>query len=266
MHIAVSAPSMTVLDQPPPASSRDFPAEWYDCASASHFWMEWRFRVILGQLQELRLDPLVVLRGLDVGCGHGAFQRQLEGATEWMVDGCDLNPDGIALNQGHRGSSFLYNIFEFDPALREKYDLIFMLDVIEHVPNPIEFVKAAKFYLKNGGHIVLNVPAIPALFSDYDRVAGHLRRYTERSLDSEITATGLNVQRLAYWGLSLVPLLALRKLVVPFSKRENVIKHGFSPPSRWADWLLRSMMGVELTLSKRTPYGTSLLAIARRES
>jgi 2-polyprenyl-3-methyl-5-hydroxy-6-metoxy-1,4-benzoquinol methylase len=248
-----------------PSSSRDFPVEWYDCASENHFWMQWRLKIILGHLRALQISPEARLLGLDIGCGHGAFQRQLDSLTQWIVDGCDLNPNAIALNRGHRGQSFLYNLFDARPDLKGKYDLVFLLDVIEHVPDPVEFIRAARYYLKAGGHLVVNVPAVPALSSKYDTVAGHLRRYTRSTLHADITAAGLAVEQLAYWGLSLVPLLAARKLLLGMTDSDDVIKRGFEPPGAWADRLLRSIMSMELTLAKRTAYGSSLLAIARVE-
>ena len=142
----------------------------------------------------------------------------------------------------------------------------FLLDVIEHVQNPVEFVEVASFYLKRDGYPIINVPAVQTLYSNYDVVAGHLRRYDKRRLNRDIKDAGMRATVLTYWGMSLVPLLALRKLLLAFSKREDVIRTGFSPPGRWADKLLRLMMHTELAVAARVPYGTSLLAIAQRGS
>ena len=204
--------------------------------------------------------------GFDIGCAHGAFQRQLTAVTSWTIDGCDLNEKAISLNRGHHGRSHLYNIFDADPNLASKYDLVFLLDVIEHIEQPIDFLDAAQFYLKPSGYLVVNVPAVPGLYSKYDTVAGHVRRYTKSSLHAEISAAGLHVEKSAYWGMSLLPLLVLRKAVLAFTKPEKVIRRGFTPPGALTDKLLRLAMSAELAIAKDVPYGTSLLALARKGS
>lgn len=255
---------MSTVSPLQPSSSRDFPAEWYDSAPETHFWMEWRRNVILRHLERLHLDIRAPLNGFDIGCGHGAFQRQLTSVTSWTIDGCDLNENAISLNRGHHGRAYLYNIFDSDPNLKNKYDLVFLLDVIEHIEKPIDFLNAAQFYLKPSGYLVVNVPAIPSLYSKYDTVAGHVRRYTRSSLQAEIAAAGLDVEKSVYWGMSLVPLLLLRKAVVASTKPEDVIKRGFTPPGLLTDKFLRLAMSTELAIAKDVPYGTSLLALARK--
>ena len=64
----------------------------------------------------------------------------------------------------------------------EHYDAVFLLDVIEHIPDDTAFLIAALQHLRRGGLIIVNVPASMLFFSDYDRVAGHVRRYTPGSL------------------------------------------------------------------------------------
>ena len=244
-------------------SSRDFPAVWYDSAPEDHFWMTWRLRVILEHLRRLNFEDRVEVKAFDIGCGHGAFQRQMHAVSSWTIDGCDLNGNAISLNRGHNGGSLLYNIFELRKDLQHKYDVVFLLDVIEHIQNSVEFLSAARFYMKRGGYMIINVPAIPVLYSKYDVAAGHVRRYTKRSLSSELSAAGLTIETLTYWGLSLVILAALRKAALVFTKPQAVIRRGFVPPNIIADKILRRVMSAELAMARDVPYGASLLAIVR---
>ena len=151
-----------VLKENEDASSRDFPEQWYDAASEDHFWMEWRARVLSEHLLRVGLDPMAALSAFDIGCGHGAVQRQLTRSTAWIVDGCDLNDRAISRNTGHRGFTLRYNIFDKSPDLRERYDIVFLLDVIEHVKDPVAFLNAAAYYLKPTGVVVINVPSVPS--------------------------------------------------------------------------------------------------------
>jgi 2-polyprenyl-3-methyl-5-hydroxy-6-metoxy-1,4-benzoquinol methylase len=240
-----------------------FPIEWYESAPEDHFWMTWRLNVILRHLRRLKIDGNADLKGFDVGCGRGAFQRQMHSARPWTIDGCDLNDNAISLNRGHDGNSFVYDIFLRRQDLKARYDLVFLLDVIEHVAEPIEFISAAKFYMKQHGHMIINVPAIPSFYSGYDVAVGHIRRYTRDSLSAEIVAAGLVAEEITYWGFSLIPLLFLRKAVSILTKPEVMIKRGMVPPGRLIDKLIRLVMSAELAITDEVPYGASLLAIAR---
>jgi hypothetical protein len=120
--------------------------------------------------------------------------------------------------------------------------------------------------MKEHGYMIINVPAIPALYSKYDVAVGHIRRYTKDSLTSEISAAGLVIETIAYWGLSLVALLFLRKVASLFTKPETVIKRGMVPPTVLVDKLLRLVMSAEFAMTKDLPYGASLLAVAREPS
>lgn len=254
---------MSASDPLQTPSSRDFPVQWYDSAPETHFWMTWRLNVILRHLRRLKIDGRAALKGFDIGCGHGAFQRQLQSTDSWAIDGCDLNEKAISLNCGHNGNALLYDIFDLREDLKGKYDCVFLLDVIEHVPQPIEFLATARFYVKQDGHIIINVPAIPTLYSKYDVAVGHIRRYTKDSLSSEIEAAGLVVETIAYWGLSLVALLFMRKIASFFIKPEAVIRRGMVPPTVLVDKVLRLVMSAEVAMTKDLPYGASLLAVAR---
>ena len=110
---------------------------------------------------------------------------------------------------------------------------------------------------------MINVPSVPSLASAYDKAVGHLRRYTKTSLRQDVSDAGLKTIKIAYWGMSLLPLLALRKLLISFTRPEKLIARGFNPPGMLADKILRMAMTAELAVSHDVPWGTSLLAVAR---
>ena len=109
----------------------------------------------------------------------------------------------------------------------------------------------------------MNVPALPFLFGEYDRAAGHLRRYSPRTLRRELSGAGVEIRDVRFWGLSLVPLLAARRALV---RRGSVIRAGFRPPGTIAHGLLKAMMRCETMALARPPVGSSLLLCARRSS
>ena len=66
----------------------------------------------------------------------------------------------------------------------QAYDLVLLMDVIEHVDDDTAFLKTSLAHLKPGGIVVINVPAHMAFYSKYDEVAGHKRRYSTADLRS----------------------------------------------------------------------------------
>jgi hypothetical protein len=109
----------------------------------------------------------------------------------------------------------------------------------------------------------VNVPALPSLFGDYDREAGHLRRYVPSTLRAEFSALDLEVLDVRFWGLSLVPLLLARRVLVRRG-RGSPIRAGFQPPAAIVHRLLKTLMRCETAVLRRPPRGSSLLLCARR--
>lgn len=248
------------LSQPADVSMAD---EWFGIASTDHFWMEWRFRFIRRSLERAGLLKRNG-RYLEIGCGHGQFLKQCdEHLPDIAVDGCDLNLYALKKIENARGDVFVYNIFEMPESMHLKYEGIFLLDVIEHIDDDAAFLRKALEHAKPGGIVVINVPALSALFSKYDTVAGHKRRYTRKRLVSLFEQCGLEPVYISYWGFSLLPIALLRKIYLLFVPERKVIAKGFRPGFPWVNSLLKLLMRVELALVRSPILGTSVVAVGK---
>jgi hypothetical protein len=143
------------------------------------------------------------------------------------------------------------------------YDAVFLLDVIEHIQDDTSFLVAASRHLRPGGLLVVNVPASTLLFSDYDRAAGHVRRYTQGSLALLLERCGVETHAIQPWGLLMVPLLFARKALLRGGKTADAIRAGFVPPNAIWRLLLHAMKNIETGLPFTMPFGTSILAWGR---
>jgi SAM-dependent methyltransferase len=94
---------------------------------------------------------------LDVGCGPGLFLGLAQQAG-FEVAGVELNPQ-LALRAGEHtnGAEIIISDFMKVPADR-RFDVISMLDLIEHLPDPLAALRHARQMLKPDGHIVLYTP------------------------------------------------------------------------------------------------------------
>ncbi len=145
------------------------------------------------------------------------------------------------------------------------YDVLILFDVVEHIEHTRPFLEAVLFHLKPGGIVLVNVPAMMTLFSVYDKVAGHYRRYDTQMLAAEFTPFDATVVDQVYWGFTMVPLLLLRKMMLRGETDEDqTIRTGFVPPSPAAHRVLKTVMKAEATLLRRPPFGSSLMAAIRK--
>jgi SAM-dependent methyltransferase len=226
--------------------------------------MQWRLAVALRLVETSGLALDRPLRALDIGGGAGRFRDQLERATRWRVDMTDLNLPALRMARPARGRTLYYDVTQADRLLLGAYDAAFLFDVIEHVERPGPLLGAALEHLRPGGHLFLNVPALQPLDSAYDVAQGHIRRYSKRTSAVELSSLPCRPEGVFYWGFGLVPLLALRTLLVGRTSGPKAYRTGFQPPSPLAKQALKALMKAELALLARPPLGTSAMAAARR--
>jgi len=87
-------------------------------------------------------------------------------------------------------------------SLREKFDSIFLLNVIEHLKDDVAAVANCRYMLKPGGHLILLAPAWRFLFCGLDKNLGHYRRYNVHSLGHLLAENKLSVIEKKYFNLA----------------------------------------------------------------
>lgn len=197
--------AVSYLSPSMPVSMGDW---WFDVASVQHFWIRRRFDVMNRMAGSLIRSSSCTA---EIGCGNGLLQREIEDCYGQAVTGFDLNEIALQKNVSRISQVYCYDIHQRNPELRGRFDLVVLFDVLEHIENESEFLQAVRFHLASSGTLLLNVPAHEKLYSDYDRAAGHVRRYSASQLAEVAERNGFAVRACTYWGLPLLPLLLLRK-------------------------------------------------------
>lgn len=127
---------------------------------------------------------------IDIGCGSGAFLASFSGKIDgWNLFGQDLTENHL---------SHLKSIYNFQKLytcdiqeITKKFDLVSMVHVLEHIPNPVSALKTAKKLLKPNGAILIQVPNCRITPLDL-LVADHASHFTIRDFKQMLAHAGLN--------------------------------------------------------------------------
>lgn len=90
-------------------------------------------------------------------------------------------------------------------SLREKFDTIFSLNVVEHIEDDHLAIRNARYLLKKGGNLIILVPAFNFLYNQLDKTLGHYRRYSRQTLENIFIQNQLRILHSQYFNLAGIP-------------------------------------------------------------
>ena len=248
----VQARDITYLSPSAPVNMGDW---WFDVATRDHFWIRRRVEVMKRMADSLIRGSREIA---EIGCGNGLLQKSIEDHYQRSVVGFDLNEVALRKNVSSISPLYCYDIFEKRAEFSARFDLLILFDVLEHIEDESRFLQCVRSHLSESGTLLVNVPAIQWLFSDYDRAAGHVRRYSLNQLTRVAQQNGYEIQSVTYWGLPLLPLLLVRK---PLRLKSSNASVGFDAGSSLMNDLLAGLSRFE-----RIPQhflGTSVMAVLK---
>jgi 2-polyprenyl-3-methyl-5-hydroxy-6-metoxy-1,4-benzoquinol methylase len=223
-------------------------------AAPRHPWEAARARIVVELIRRL---PSAPRSALDVGCGDGYVASELDaevGFKRMVAQDIHLT-DGELAMASRQGSQVEF-VRSLDDLGSERFELLLLLDVLEHVKDDRTFLsELVANRLDVGGHVVITVPAFQALFSQHDRDLLHERRYKRSGIGEVARAAGLDVIDSGYIFASLIPPRALalaRERWMPSRSRS-------STPGV-AGWRFGSAVTAPLTLTLWLDARSMLLA------
>jgi SAM-dependent methyltransferase len=220
----------------------------------------------LGFLVRREIPPSVgaVPSVLDFGAGMGVTSDLLR--THGIGVSCLEPDDEFRSDLADRG----YPVFKDVSDIEESsYDLIYLLNVLEHIEDDALMVKRLNAILKPGGRLLVYVPAFQFLYSSRDRKVGHYCRYRRGRLRSLAQAAGMEINRLEYCDpLGFFAAIAYRlrdhgdgRLSEAKVRFFDKYLFPLSPPLQP---LLRRVLGKNVLLVATKPGGTGHEAVERR--
>lgn len=228
---------------------------------SSHWWFVAR-RDILEAVIRRVVRPPQGARILEIGCGTGHNLAML--SKFGAVDATELDPTARALAAKRLGRpvepAALPDLSAWPEA---HFDLVALLDVLEHVPDDRSALAAIATRLKPGGKLLVTVPGNPWMWSAHDVAHHHHRRYRKSELERAGREAGYEIDLLSPFNSLLFPLIAAARLASKLTGRETADD---AMPPRPINAILRGLFGLESALVGRVPLpvGVSLVAVLRR--
>lgn len=239
-----------------------------------HAWFAGRTRAIQKYLDaEIGAAPPGSQRlVLDVGSGAGNMAHHL--AHYGHVIGVDYNARPLPV-AAQRGLDACQGVGEQLPFADESFDVVALLDTVEHIANELGVFAECVRVLRPGGKLIVTVPAFMWLWSYNDEINDHERRYTAPELEMKLELSGLRVKRTTYTSFFLFPLVAGVRLLRPhnpdlesphLTEDEDVYQVEMEPIPEPANTVLHGVgrLEAELVQRFRLPFGVGVMCIAEK--
>jgi SAM-dependent methyltransferase len=226
-----------------------------------HWWFTARRRILSSVIRRI-VRPPANARILELGCGTG-HNLDMLGAFG-KVEASELDDYARAMATKRLGRPVekvaLPDLSKFPD---DSYDMIALLDVLEHVPDDKGSLAAIFARLKPGAALLLTVPANPWMWSAHDVAHHHHRRYRKAEIAALAKDAGFEIELLSPFNTMLFPLIAGVRLLNKLRGHDSADD---ALPARPVNSALDTLFGAEAGLIGRLPFpfGVSLVAVLRR--
>jgi SAM-dependent methyltransferase len=222
-----------------------------DLEKKNYFWFAGRYITIKNFINKLKPESI-----LDLGCGSGNLLKNTI-SEHHDVTGIDILPEAVKYCKKRiPDANFLQADATSIPFKKKRFDLIIALDVIEHIEDDLNFLKEVRSTLKDDGKIIITAPAYQSLFSKWDRIQGHFRRYSTKKLVSLTEKAGYSITYKNYYNFFLFPIFLISR----------ILELNESNPGKLTNYILKNLIEFEAKLSKiiRYPAGSTIVLVAKK--
>ncbi len=244
-----------------------------------HFWYRGRHRLLCNVLKKeikQHRKQALGLSAIDLGGGCGGWLEYLHAEEKSMFQTLalgDSSKRALTLAKPVVGPfACRYQIDLLDLPWCDEWDVVFLLDVIEHIADDREVLRQARASLRPGGLVMVTTPALELFWTYNDDLAQHKRRYCTEDFQRLGELVGLKLVRTDYFMFFLSPALLLSRLL--FRPRKNAspeeLRGYLERTHRIPSWPVNKLMGkifsLEASIVNRVqfPWGTSILALFER--
>jgi len=225
----------------------------------THWWYRARREILSDYLKRYGALPSQA-KILEIGCGTGHNLPML--ASFGDVDAIEIDESAGKFAAERLGKPIGTSpLPELAGVGRGGYDLVAVLDVVEHVDDDVGALEAIASLLKPGGKILITVPAHQWMWSAHDVVNHHKRRYSKGTLVAALEKAGLKWRKLRWFNSLLFPAAVAARMVGKLTGKDD---SDDSPPARPLNAVFETIFRLERHLLGRVPMtpGLSIIVLA----
>lgn len=250
-------------------ASESYDPAWYEelaALEAGNFWFVARNRLIHWLAK--RYLPASGSY-LEVGCGTGFVLQMLQKTfAGWRIYATEAQPEGIAFACKRVPANVSF--FQMDAChipFRDEFDMVGAFDVIEHILDDVAAVNQIHAALKPQGYFILSVPQHMFLWSKYDEVSCHFRRYSANEIENKLKVAGFSILTSTSFNSLLLPLMILSRAIKKGNSGSQVDVLDEFRLSTAINSGLSAVLGLEFILTRlgvKFPVGGSRIIVARK--
>jgi SAM-dependent methyltransferase len=228
----------------------------------THWWYRARREILSDYLKRYGALPEDA-KILEIGCGTGHNLPML--ASFGDVDAIEIDESAGKFAAERLGKPIGTSpLPELSGVERGGYDLVAVLDVVEHVEDDVGALKAMASLLKPGGKILITVPAHQWMWSAHDVVNHHKRRYSKGTLVDALEKAGLKRRKLRWFNSLLFPAAVAARMMGKLTGKDD---SDDSPPPKPLNAVFQTIFRLERHLLGRVPMtpGLSIIVLASPE-
>ena len=198
------------------------------------------------------------------------------GYLKSLWPGCDICGVDISkkavLYSKKKGILKVYNSSALNLPFRdETFDVVFMLDVLEHIKKQDKAILEMKRVLKKNGYLLITSPALQFMWTKHDSRQGHYRRYSKKIIIKLAERSNLNIGKIQHFNFFLsfpiivVRLLSKTNVFDKFGEYDNKMNYDIANCD-YLNNVLSKIFITEVRFLKYVnyPFGISLAALFRK--
>jgi len=228
-----------------------------------YWWNTGRKKIVCDLIKE-QIKDIKNLEILDVGCGTGGTSTAF--LKFGNVTGTDFSSLALKFAKNKGLTNVVRSSVTSIPFRSEKFDIITVLDVVEHVQEDKQVLKEIWRMLKPNGIVVVTVPAFQFLWSEHDIASMHVRRYNNSTIIKILKDSEFKIIRSSYFVSFLFPFIAAYRLLAKRKIKEPNPKCDLVKFPQPINNFFEKIMFFENRLLKKVnlPFGLSIVCIAKK--